>query len=288
MKRIQLFLIILFSLSALPILAQNTEIRFVPEPYSVGVLEQGDVRHIVLKGANTTSNTIVLESVMSQNTGASNFKYPSLIKPNETISIEFDLNTAFMEGEFNHNIILVDTSGAYYKTTVTGEVQSPVFFSEKMFDAGYYKAGETIEDGIRELFEETGLDKNDVNYNQLISIGIRQTATTVSPNYIANEFQHIYLFDYQGNPENLVKENNETRGFVELKIDDTIDILTYKSNSISGRYYFFDEGKINSEFCNIRITDFIPSYLMTDQFMLRLIIAAKRYIIQTDRTLLFW
>lgn len=145
MKRIQLFLITLFSLSALPILAQNTEIRFVPEPYSVGVLEQGDVRHIVLKGANTTSNTIVLESVMSQNTGASNFKYPSLIKPNETISIEFDLNTAFMEGEFNHNIILVDTSGAYYKTTVTGEVQSPVFFSEKMFDAGYYKAGETRE-----------------------------------------------------------------------------------------------------------------------------------------------
>lgn len=153
---------------------------------------------------------------------------------------------------------------------------------------GHYKAGETIEDGIRELFEETGLNKNDVNYNQLISIGIRQTAATVSPNYIANEFQHIYLFDYQGNPENLVKENNETRGFVELKIDDTIDILTYKSNSISGRYYFFDEGKINSEFCNIRITDFIPSYLMTDQFMLRLIIAAKRYIIQTDRTLLFW
>lgn len=153
---------------------------------------------------------------------------------------------------------------------------------------GHYKAGEDLKDGIREIFEETGIDVDDVNYDQLISIGIRQTAATIAPNYIANEFQHIYLFDYQGMPEKLVKENDETSGFVELKIDDVIDILTYKTNSICGKHYFLHEGKVNSELCDIRITDFVPSYLVMDQFMLRLIIAAKRYIIKTDRALLFW
>ena len=137
MKRLQCLTIILFVLSSFPLWAQNKDIRFVPESYSVGVIEQGDVRHIVLKGVNTTSKTIVLESVMSQNTGSSNFKHPSVIKPNETITIEFDLNTSYMEGAFNHSIVLVDTTGAFYTTTIEGDVQSPVFFSEKMFDAGY-------------------------------------------------------------------------------------------------------------------------------------------------------
>lgn len=145
MKRLQCLTIILFVLSSFPLWAQNKDIRFVPESYSVGVIEQGDVRHIVLKGVNTTSKTIVLESVMSQNTGSSNFKHPSVIKPNETITIEFDLNTSYMEGAFNHSIVLVDTTGAFYTTTIEGDVQSPVFFSEKMFDAGYYKAREKRE-----------------------------------------------------------------------------------------------------------------------------------------------
>lgn len=153
---------------------------------------------------------------------------------------------------------------------------------------GHYKAGEELKDGIREVFEETGIGMNEVSYEQLIPIGIRQTAATISHNYIANEFQHIYLFDYQGLPEHLVKENDETSGFVELKIDDVIDILTHTIRSITGKYYYLRGGKVKSESCNITIDDFIPAYLALDKFMLRLIIVAKRYIDGSDRELLFW
>jgi hypothetical protein len=35
-------------------------IRFVPENYPIGVLNQGAVKHIVLNGPNTTGSEIVL------------------------------------------------------------------------------------------------------------------------------------------------------------------------------------------------------------------------------------
>ncbi len=127
MKRLQCLTIILFVLSSFPLWAQNKDIRFVPESYSVGVIEQGDVRHIVLKGVNTTSKTIVLESVMSQNTGSSNFKHPSVIKPNETITIEFDLNTSYME------VLLIIASFLWIQQGLSIQRQLKVTFSLQYF-----------------------------------------------------------------------------------------------------------------------------------------------------------
>ena len=130
---------LIFSVFSMHTWAQNTSLRFVPETYTLGVVEQRSVNHIILKGANTTSKDIIVETAMSQNTGASNFKYPSKIQAGAAFSIEFDLNTAHMDGKFIHNIVVIDTSGAYYTASVEGEVRSPLFFSEKLFDAGYYK-----------------------------------------------------------------------------------------------------------------------------------------------------
>lgn len=145
MKTSTFFKMALGVIFALPLWAQDAEIRFVPEPYPLGVVQQGEVKHIILKGANTTAKDIVLESVMSQNAGASGYKYPAVIKANSTVTIEFDLNTAYLEGSFSHVVVLIDTAGKPYTTMVEGEVLTPLFFSEKMFDAGYYKAGETRE-----------------------------------------------------------------------------------------------------------------------------------------------
>ena len=145
MKTVTILKIALGAIFVLPLWAQDSPIRFVPEPYPLGVVEQGEVKHIVLKGANTTAKDIVLESVMSQNAGGSGYKYPPVIKANSAVTIEFDLNTANLEGSFNHVVVLIDTAGKPYTTTVEGEVLTPLFFSEKMFDAGYYKAGETRE-----------------------------------------------------------------------------------------------------------------------------------------------
>ena len=120
-------------------------IRFVPENYPIGVLNQGDVKHIVLTGANTTGKEIVLENVFGQGNGMSNFKFPSKIPAKGTVTIEFDLNTAEMEGQIKPVVVLVDTTGKPYTANMDGIVKVPFFFGEKLFDAGYYAPGEKRE-----------------------------------------------------------------------------------------------------------------------------------------------
>ena len=120
-------------------------IRFVPEPYPIGYVNQGDTKHIVLQGANTTGKEIVLENVFGQGNGMSNFKFPKKIPVKGTVSIEFDLNTADMEGQINPVVVLVDTTGKPYTANMDGIVKVPFFFSEKLFDAGYYAQGEKRE-----------------------------------------------------------------------------------------------------------------------------------------------
>ena len=140
---------------------------------------------------------------------------------------------------------------------------------------GHYEAGENIEDGIREIYEETGL--SDIKFQDLISIGIRQTASTIAENYIANEFQHVYLLDYKGDFSDLLKENEETSGFVKLDIDDVLNLLICQKTSIKGEFAFLRDKTVTVESVDITLNDFVPSYLRVDQFMLRLIVAIQRY-----------
>lgn len=140
---------------------------------------------------------------------------------------------------------------------------------------GHYEAGENIEDGIREIHEETGL--SNVKYQDLIPVGIRQTASTIAEDYIANEFQHVYLLDYNGEFSDLIRENKETRGFVKLNIDDVFELLTYQKTSIKGEFAFLYSGNVKIENINISLNDFVPSYLRVDQFVLRLIVVIQRY-----------
>ena len=120
-------------------------IRFVPEVFPMGEVAQGDQKHYVLQGANTTGAEIVLENVFGQGIGMSNFKFPQKIAPNATVTIEFDMDFAGMEGKIDPTVVLVAAGGKPYTANLSGVVKAPVFFGEKMFDAGFYKAGEKRE-----------------------------------------------------------------------------------------------------------------------------------------------
>ncbi len=120
-------------------------IRFVPDPYPIGYADQGDVKHIVIKGANVTNKEITLENVIGQGVGMSNFKYPSKIAPNAPVTIEFDMDFAGMDGQINPVVVMIDNQGKPYTAQLDGYVKNPIFFGEKMFDAGYYAPNEKRE-----------------------------------------------------------------------------------------------------------------------------------------------
>jgi len=123
---------------------QNTEKAanpFVFEPVDLGLLQQGIKKNVEIKGKNISSQSIELENVFDQMTGGENFIYPQKINPGQNFKINFTLNTAYMEGDFFHNIILVDTSGTPYIAVVKGKVENPIVFSDRYLDLGFYKRG---------------------------------------------------------------------------------------------------------------------------------------------------
>lgn len=140
---------------------------------------------------------------------------------------------------------------------------------------GHYLAGESIQQGIREIEEEIGLK---VKFKDLIPLGVRQTAETVSKNYIANEFQHIFIYPSTRKLQDYVLDNVEVNSLVEIRVQDAIDLLTKKTNKIKGKEIFIIDNKNKLKIIDITRQDFVPSYLKKDQFFVKLFIAAKRYL----------
>jgi len=142
---------------------------------------------------------------------------------------------------------------------------------------GHYKSGEKIEDGVREINEETGLD---VNFKELISLGTRQVSLTINKNYIIREFQYMILYSADKELEDFKNFDDEVVSFIEFNIDELIELLLYKKDNI--------KGKTINGIKNINLSNFVESYLNNDKLYLRFLIAAKRYISGENKELIFW
>lgn len=120
-------------------------LQFMPDPYEVGEISQGDVRHLKLGGANVSAKTVEIESVHCQGVGCSNFRYPKAVRSREPVNVELDFSAESMEGAFSNVVVLVEPDGTPHPVAFQGVVKAPFLFSEKLFDAGYYKSGEKRE-----------------------------------------------------------------------------------------------------------------------------------------------
>ncbi|MFC4389054.1 NUDIX domain-containing protein [Gracilibacillus marinus] len=150
---------------------------------------------------------------------------------------------------------------------------------------GHYKAGEAIEDGVREIKEELGIE---VSYDKLVPLGIRQTVVTLASNYINKEFQHIHLLEYKAPLDSYQLSGDEVSGVVKVPVSQGIDLLTGKINNIEAKGIFFLNNKEIEKKLNLSIEDFVPNYLKTDQIFLRLFIAAEKYFKKNYESNLFW
>lgn len=143
---------------------------------------------------------------------------------------------------------------------------------------GHYQAGEKIEDGIREIKEESGIE---IDFRDLVYLGERQVSTIVKEDYIVREFQKIFIVPYNGSITNLKCQDDEVNGFIEFEIDNCIDLFLKNKTSIIG----VDNNQKNVE---VTLKNFVESYLNGDELYLRLAIASKRFIEGERKELLKW
>lgn len=143
---------------------------------------------------------------------------------------------------------------------------------------GHYQSGEKIQDGIREIKEECGIE---IDFKDLIYLGERQVSTVVKEDYIVREFQKIFIIPYMGDVTNLKCNDDEVDSFIEFKITDCIDLFLKKSNSIVG----IDSNRKNIE---VTLQNFVESYLNGDELYFRLVVASKRFAENEEKELLRW
>ena len=151
---------------------------------------------------------------------------------------------------------------------------------------GHYEAGEPIEAGVREMEEEIGLT---VPFSSLIPLGQRQTSVVLSENYNNNEFQHIFLCPTDRSVSDFNFTDTEVRGLVEIPILEGIKLMRGEIAELAVRGAFVESSSA-TEIKNLIISkdDFVPAYLKTDEFMIRLFVAAHRYLNGEDPAFLYW
>lgn len=143
---------------------------------------------------------------------------------------------------------------------------------------GHYQAGEKIEDGIREIKEESGIE---IEFKDLIYLGERQVSTVVKEEYIVREFQKIFIVPYNDSITKLKCQDDEINGFIEFRIDDCIDLFLKNKTSIVG----IDNNEKNTK---VTLKNFVEAYLNGDELYLRLVIASKRFVEGEKIKLLKW
>lgn len=185
-------------------------------------------------------------------------------------------------------VINVDNKTAYLQKKTPGRYSfdRPDYMDVTV--GGHYEAGEDIEAGVRELEEETGLT---ASFSDLVPLGQRQTSVVLAENYDNNEFQHIFLFPTRYKVDDFKFTEDEVCGMVEVHILEGIQLMRGEIPEMKVKGCFLDtESSEGKKMVEMTITkdDFVPAYLKTDEFMIRLFIAAHRYLNGENEEFLYW
>ena len=94
--------------------------------------------------------------------------------------------------------------------------------------AGHYKAGETIDVGVREIYEELGLS---VKFTDLIPLGVKLDIGKDGENII-HEFCHTYLLESELELKDYKFIDSEVKGLVKISIEDGLALFSGKVDEI--------------------------------------------------------
>ncbi|HLY27299.1 MAG TPA: isochorismatase family protein [Aggregatilineales bacterium] len=131
--------------------------------------------------------------------------------------------------------------------------------------AGHYAVGETIQDGIREIREELGID---VTFDQLVPIG-RRVSVTRNGDLIDHEVADVFLLIYSKNIREYRMQIEEVSGLVAFKVSDALELFTGKRQTIPAQAVGYA-----TEWAELRTSDFIPTL---DHLMEKILVLVQRY-----------
>src|SRR5262249_50083223 len=116
--------------------------------------------------------------------------------------------------------------------------------------AGHYTTGETIQDGIREVREELGID---VTFDQLVPIGHR-VGIARNGSLIDHEVADVFLLIYDKNIREYHMQAEEVSGLVAFKVNDALELFAGKRETIPAQAVGY-----TTEWVELHKADFIPT-----------------------------
>ncbi len=114
--------------------------------------------------------------------------------------------------------------------------------------AGHLEADETVEDGVREIEEELGIQ---VSFSDLLSVGVVKDIIKL-PNFHDYEFAHVYLYKGSFHPEEFLLQKEEVDSIYAIHKREFIDLCLQRIEVVEGRHV------VSGTFMDIRLTDFVP------------------------------
>jgi len=138
--------------------------------------------------------------------------------------------------------------------------------------AGHLLAGETKEDGLRELNEELGIDAqlSDLNY-----LGIRMSSAKVGDSIVNQEFAHVYLLEWDIALQDYKLQENEVSGIVQVELNNGLKLLSGEVDKVSAEGYQVNKnGQKEPVEINIGLSDIIPRI---DNYYYKIFIMTERY-----------
>lgn len=136
--------------------------------------------------------------------------------------------------------------------------------------AGHLKAGETKEDGIREVEEELGLK---VDINQLRYLGIRITASENSKQ-INKEFAQVYMLRNDTPMEKYVLQEGEVAGLVQIEVSDGLKLCAHEVDSVPCKVCRPSSNGVQILDDMVKFDQLIPRI---DSYYYKVFIMAERY-----------
>jgi NADH pyrophosphatase NudC (nudix superfamily) len=144
--------------------------------------------------------------------------------------------------------------------------------------AGHLAAGETVEQGLREVREELGVS---LSTEQLHSLGYRVEVADQANGQLNREYQAVYLGETALSPRDFRPQPDEVYGLIGVAIADCFRIFADKTQrcNASGIAFHSDTGSWKEQTKSVGLTDFIPRiqpYYLTVAIMAERLLEGRR------------